>query len=288
MKTIRSFLSAFVFGLISAQAMSQNSQPEEEWQQLFNGQNLDGWIPKVRTFPAGENGLETFRVEDGLLTVSYEDYEQFEARFGHIFYDTPYSHYRLRVEYRFTGDWLTDTESWAYRNSGAMIHSQDPYSMLPEQDFPISIEVQFLGGLSDGNTRPTGNLCTPGTHVVYDGQWNGGHCFNSTSPTFDGDQWVTTEVLVLGNERVVHYINGEQVLEYGGLTTGGGVVSGHNPELKPEGGLLDHGYISLQSEGHPVQFRRVELLNLKGCMDSTASNFKNYYVESDPENCIRE
>lgn len=276
--------SFFLF-LLSPVVLAQDSAASEDWIALFNGRNLDGWIPKVRTYPTGENPLDTFRVEDGLLAVSYDDYENFDNRFGHLFYETPYSHYRLRVEYRFIGDHAPGTEEWAYRNSGAMLHSQDPYSMPPGQDFPISIELQFLGGLSDGNARPTGNMCSPGTHIVYEGKWTDQHCINSTSPTLDGDQWVEVEVLMLGNERVVHYVNGEVVMEYGGLTTGGGVVSGHDPALKPEGAPLESGYISLQSEGHPLQFRRVELLNLKGCMDSTATNFKPWFVESDSAAC---
>lgn len=278
---------ALYFPSVMAQPPGEaRDEAREEWQQLFNGRNLDGWTVKVRGYPAGENPLDTFRVEDGLLTVSYDRYDEFGARFGHLFYDTPYSHYRLRVEYRFIGDHAPGTESWAFRNSGAMLHAQAPDSMPPAQDFPISIEAQFLGGLGDGNVRPTANMCSPGTHIVYEGAWTDQHCINSASPTLDGDQWVLAEILVLGNERVVHYVNGEEVMAYGGLTTGGGVVSGHDPALKPEGGVLDSGYIALQSEGHPIQFRRVELLDLKGCMDMRASNFKPYYVEADPGRCL--
>jgi hypothetical protein len=157
--------------------------------------------------------------------------------------------------------------------------------MPPDQDFPISIEVQFLGGLSDGNARPTGNMCSPGTHIVYRGEFTETHCINSSSPTFDGDQWVMSETLVLGSEHIVHSVNGQPVIEYGGITTGGGVVSGHDPAYKVEGRPLAAGYISLQSEGHPVQFRRVELLNLKGCMDPRAANFKRYFVQADNGSC---
>lgn len=235
-----------------------------EWQSLFNGANLDGWTPKVRGYVAGENPMNTFRVEDGALTVSYDQYESFDARFGHIFYGVPFSHYRLRLEYRFIGEQAPGGEGWAFRNSGAMLHSQAVDSMGLEQDFPISIEVQLLGGKGDGSTRTTANLCTPGTHVVLDGAFTDAHCIDSDSATFDGDQWVQLEVLVEGSERVVHWINGVQVMTYGGLMTGGGVVSGHNPALKPEREPLGSGYISLQSESHPVQFRRIELLDLSG------------------------
>jgi hypothetical protein len=265
--------------------VARSSGDAEEWVALFNGRDLDDWIVKIRGQPVGMNHADTFRVEDGVLTVAYDAYDDFAGRFGHLFYREPFSHYRLRIEYRFVGEPAPGAESWAYRNSGVMLHAQPPETMPPEQDFPISVEFQFLGGLSDGNPRPTGSVCSPGTHVVYEGELTQTHCITSSAPTLDGDQWVLAEALVLGSERIVHYINGEPVIEYGGIVFGGGVVSGHRPEMKPDGQPLASGYLALQSEGHPVQFRRVELLNLSGCMDPAARNFKAYFVHADSESC---
>ena len=205
-------------------ANAQTGPSEEEWIELFNGRDLDDWIVKIRRHEPGENFANTFRVENGIMTVAYDQYTDFDEQFGHIFYKDPFSHYRLLVEYRFTGNQAPNAPDWAIRNSGAMLHSQHPETMPADQDFPISIEVQFLGGLSDGNTRSTANMCSPGTHIVYDGQFTSTHCINSASATYDGDQWVTVEVLVLGNERIVHFVNGEQVMEYGGTTFGVGVI----------------------------------------------------------------
>lgn len=278
-------LVSLAIALGSAACMAQNGVESEEWIALFNGRNLDGWTPKIRQYAAGENFGETFRVVDGLLTVAYDQYDRFDSRFGHLFYERPFSHYRLRLEYRFIGEQAEGGPDWATRNSGAMLHSQPPETMPEAQDFPVSIEVQLLGGLSDGNPRSTGNLCTPGTNVVYQGEFTTTHCIDSTSPTFDGDQWVTAEILVLGGERFVHRINGEVVIEYTSVTTGGGAVSGHLPEMQPEGEPLGEGYISLQSESHPVQFRRVELLNLEGCMDPGSPAFRAWFVEPDPAGC---
>jgi hypothetical protein len=258
-KTLLALLILFSFGSVLACI----EPAEEEWASLFNGKDLEGWTVKIRGQEAGHDSQETYRVEDGAITVSYENYGEFEDRFGHIFFQQPFSHYRLRMGYRFFGDQAPGAPGWALRNSGVMLHSPAPETMPAEQDFPISIEVQFLGGLSDGNERPTGNMCSPGTHIVYAGEFTSEHCINSSSPTLDGDQWVQMEVLVLGDKKVVHYVNGEQVMEYGGLTTGGGVVSGHDPAMKPEGAPLRGGYISLQSEGHPIQFRNIEILKLK-------------------------
>lgn len=257
----------------------------EDWIPLFNGLDLEGWTVKIRGEAVGADPWDTYRVENGALTVAYDRYDEFGDRFGHIFYREPFSHYRLRLEYRFIGDPAPGTQPWAYRNSGAMLHSQAPDTMPAAQDFPISIEFQFLGGLSDGHARPTGNLCTPGTNVIYRGEFTEQHCIPSSSPTLDGDQWVQAEALVLGDERVVHLINGEAVIEYGGVTYGGGAVAGHDPGMPNAGQPLGSGYISLQSEGHPIQFRRVELLNLAGCMDPAAAKYRSYYVESDPDSC---
>lgn len=270
---------------LSLASVSHADSNTEEWVELFNGNDLTGWVAKIRGYPAGENFADTFRVVDGAITVAYDGYDEFSNRFGHLFYREPFSHYRLRVEYRFVGDQAAGGESWATRNSGVMVHSQDPTTMPPEQDFPISLEAQFLGGLGDGESRPTANLCTPGTHVEYQGEFTSQHCIESAADTFHGDQWVTVEVLVLGDDRLVHYANGTPVIEYEKPTLGGGVVSGHRPEMKPEGKPLTAGFIALQSESHPIQFRRVSLLNLKGCTDPAAKNFRAYFVEPDQEAC---
>jgi hypothetical protein len=145
--------------------------------------------------------------------------------------------------------------------------------------------VQFLGGLGNGMPRPTGNLCSPGTRVIHAGQPDTTHCIGSSAPTIDGDEWVRAEVLVQGSERIVHSINGVPVIEYGDVTYGGGNVSAFRPEQKPDGEPLGAGYIALQSESHPIQFRRIELLNLKGCMDSKAGNYRRYYVAAEPHSC---
>ena len=268
-------------------ALTGGAQPRdnEEWVQLFNGRNLDGWIPKVRGHETGVNFGNTFRVTDGVMQVGYEAYgDSFDARFGHIFYEHPFSHYILVVEYRFVGQQAKGGPEWALRNSGVMMHSPAPESMGRDQDFPISIEVQLLGG--DGEReRPTMNLCTPGTNVVVSGKLETRHCIKSKSKTYHGDQWVRAEVMVLGSSVIRHIAEGEVVLEYEMPQIGGGNVDGHDPAFKRDGELLGSGYISLQSESHPIEFRKVELLNLAGCMDPDASNYKSYYVKSEPDTC---
>lgn len=234
-----------------------------EWQQLFNGKDLTGWDVKIKGKNLNDNYGNTFRVEDGILKVSYDQYTDFNYQYGHLFYKEDFSHYLIRVEYRFVGDQAPKGEGWAYKNSGIMVHGQSAKSMRKDQDFPISIEVQLLGGKNDGKARPTCNLCTPGTHVVMDGKLQKRHCFNATkSPTFHGDEWVTAEVLVLGNEVIKHIVNGDTVFTYENPQIGGTVVNNFEPAVKKDGMLLDRGSISLQSESHPIEFRKVELLDL--------------------------
>ena len=234
---------------------------DDGWIPLFNGKNLDGWRVKIRGYEVGDNYADTFRVEDGLLRVVYDDYEEFDGKFGHLFFETPFSHYRLRVEYRFVGQQTPGGPGWAFRNSGVMLHGQSPESMTVDQEFPVSIEAQMLGG--DGeHERSTGNLCTPGTHVEMDGELVTRHCTNSSSATYHGDGWVTMELEVRGSGIIRHYVEGEQVLEYYAPQLDAN--DGDAQRLLADGAdkLLSGGTISLQAESHPVDFRKVELLPL--------------------------
>jgi hypothetical protein len=282
---VLTFIFCSFFALpVLAQKNTKNDPDKKEWQQLFNGKDLKDWMPKIRGYALNDNFCNTFRVANGTMQVGYEKYDQFNERFGHIFYKDPFSYYIIAVEYRFFGEQAKGGPNWATRNSGIMLHSPHPNTMGKDQDFPISIEMQLLGGLGKG-PRTTANLCTPGTNVEMNGKLFTPHCINSKSKTYDGDQWVRVEVEVRGSESIKHFVNGELVLSYEKPQIGGGNVSGHDPKVKEDGKLLSEGYISLQSESHPVEFRKVELLNLSGCMDPKATNYKSYYVKADNTKC---
>jgi hypothetical protein len=274
----------FVPALAAAQGPS-GGPDQKEWISLFDGKSLDGWVPKIAGYDVGVNFGNTFRVENGVLKVAYDQYDVFGNRFGHLFYRTPFSHYVLAVEYRFVGEQAKGGPDWAFRNSGAMIHGQPVETMQKDQDFPICIEVQFLGGRGDGKPRSTANLCTPGTNVVMNGTLETAHCVNSTSKTFDGDQWVRVEVEVHGDGVITHKVNGETVLSYEKPQIGGANVANYDPAAKRDGEILGGGSISLQAESHPVEFRKVELLNLVGCMDKKARNYRTYYEKDEPAAC---
>ncbi|MGE7774486.1 3-keto-disaccharide hydrolase [Chitinophaga sp. NPDC101104] len=231
------------------------------WIKLFNGKDLKDWDIKITGHALNDNNGNTFRVKDGALAVSYENYDAFNDQYGHIFHKKKFSAYLLVMEYRFVGDQVKGGPGWATRNSGAMIHSQSAASMGKDQDFPISIEVQLLGGLGHGK-RSTANLCTPGTNVVMDGKLITAHCVDSKSETYDGDRWVRAEVLVLGDSIVKHIVEGDTVLTYNKPQIGGGNVSHADPKLQQNDKLLSEGYIALQSESHPVEYRKVDLFDL--------------------------
>jgi len=241
--------------------ISFTGQSQGTWRQLFNGKNLDGWKVKIRGHELNDNYANTFIVEDGKMKVRYNPENAFNDQFGHIFYKSPFSYYLFAVEYRFVGEQAKGGPAWAYKNSGIMVHCQAPETVLKDQDFPISLEVQLLGADATGN-RSTCNLCTPGTNVVMDGKLFTDHCINSKSKTFRGEQWVRAEVLVLGDSIIKHIVNGDTVISYSKPQIGGGGVSNFDPSVKKDGKLLSSGYISLQSESHPVEFRKVEIKDL--------------------------
>jgi hypothetical protein len=253
----------FVFLLIFASACHPASKPSDEskWISLFNGKDLSGWEIKIAHHPLNENFKDIFTVRDGVMHVSYEKLDSFHGEFGHIFYNQKFSKYKLRLEYRFFGEQCPGGPEWAIRNSGAMLHCQSPESMGLDQSFPVSIEAQFLGGLDTGE-RPTLSVCTPGTDIDFLGQPAPNHCTGSSSKTFNGDQWVTAEMVVLGDSIIHHIVNGDTVMTYTKPRVG--------PDQKPEGYPLpdgtpiQEGYIALQAESHGVEFRNVQLMDLSG------------------------
>jgi hypothetical protein len=229
---------------------------DREWLQLFNGRNLEGWIPKVTGYKSGENPLKGFRVENGILKVDYSNFAAFNGRFGHLFYEEKFSSFVLHVEYRFTGELMPDAPSYCYRNSGVMIFSQSPESMEITQNWPVSIEVQILGS-TDKRKQLTACVCTPGTNVFYNGALSKEHCINSTSKYFYDGEWVNLDIIVHGSRDIYHVINGDTVFHFSKPQIGGALLTENYP--LPEGTILEDGYIALQAEGQPIDFRNVKL-----------------------------
>lgn len=237
-----------------------------KWEAIFDGKTLNGWTPKISMEPVGQDKDKTFEVVDGAIRVSYEGYDKFDDRFGHLFYKDKLSHYRLKLEYRFFGEQLIGGASWANVNSGVMLHSQSPESMELDQYFPISVEGQLLGALPDNSPRTTGNVCTPGTNVMINGEIETEHCIRTAIPVRPLGEWVQYEVEVLGNGTIKQLINGQPTFEFSGaqydpadkrLTD----LKNANDMMK-NGLAISDGYIALQAESAPVEFRNIQLMRL--------------------------
>ncbi|MBM1105201.1 DUF1080 domain-containing protein [Aurantibacter crassamenti] len=280
-------ITILIILIFSLKGFSQElKQDQDGWKSMFNGENLDGWTTKIQHYDVGDNYGDTFRAEDNMIKVRYDKYEgDFNDRYGHLYFDQPYSYFHLSLEYRIVGELHPGSASYTIKNSGLMFHSQDPRTMLKEQDWPISVEMQFLAGVEEGVERPTGNMCSPGTDIVYEGKIDERHCVPSSSKTYFGDQWVKAELIVYGDSLVKHIINGNEVLRYTKPQIGGGVANRYDPEIKIDGKLLSEGFIALQSESQPIDFKNIKIKDLKGCMDPKAKNYEKYFVKADNSAC---
>lgn len=271
------FLLAFSLSLY---AQSKQTPCNEDWISLFNGSDLSGWEIKIAGYNLNFNLNETFVVEDSMIRIKYDNYNEFGTAFGHLYYKTPFSYYKLSFDYRFVGEQLAGGASWNVRNSGIMLHSQSASSNEFNQHFPVSIELQLLGGLDNGK-RTTANVCTPGTAVVMGDTVNYKHCISSSSETYNGDQWVHCEAIVMGGEYMTFIVEGDTVLHFEKPQIGGGFITKNrgldwnkfgierDQELwiAKEGTIITEGYIALQAESHPIDFKNIKLLNLCGCKD---------------------
>jgi hypothetical protein len=283
--------------LLTIPTFAQKKAETNDWISIFNGKDLSGWDIKISGQPLNDNYKNTFRVEDGMMRVMYDQYQNFDEKYGHIYYKKPYSYYIVRFKYRFQGNQTQGGASWNVRNSGIMVHSQSAQSMTFEQTFPMSLEMQLLGGLGKGE-RHTGNLCSPGTQAYMQGSLRPAHCIDSDSKTYDEDQWIDAEAIVLGDSVVHHVINGDTVLTYNKTQIGGGFVDEKQgwgiakmddvaieAWKKKDGTALKSGYIAMQAESHPIDFKNIEVLNLEGCTDPKALNYKSYFIKSNKSAC---
>jgi hypothetical protein len=235
--------------------------PAGNWISLFNGRNLDGWTVKIAGRDAGDNYRNTFRAEDGMLKVSYQQYDKFADGFGSLFYDRPFSHYWIRAEYRFVGAAAAGAPGWTYKNSGLQLHSQSPASMRKDQQFPVSVEFDLVGGWLIGS-RPTGDVCHYGTRILLGGMPVKGFCSKLSDLTIRGEEWVTVLAEVDGGKHVKQVVNGSQIVEYTDITLDDSNADAQRLLAQGAGKALSSGYISVQSNGFPIEFRRLEVLSL--------------------------
>lgn len=251
-----SALVIFLFCVQNSFAQDKAEVKDDTWVSIFNGKNLDGWIPKVTGYKSGENPLDGFRVKDGLLKVDYSDFAAFNGRFGHLFYKQKLSSFILHVEYCFTGEMLPDAPRYCLRNSGVMVCSQSPESMDITQNWPVSIEAQLLG-CTDKLKQTTGNICTPGTTISYNSVPTNEHCINANSKYYYNGEWVSMDIVVHSGKEIINVVNGDTILITSEPRVGGFLLPDGYPI--PEATLLKEGYIALQAEGQPIDFRNIKL-----------------------------
>jgi hypothetical protein len=236
--------------------LSGSAAPQGAWVALFNGRNLEGWVPKFSGHPLGENVKDTFRVRNGRLIVSYDNYKQLDDLYGHLFYKgRQFSHYWIRAEYRFVGKQVPGAPDWAWRNNGIMLHAQPPDTMTLQQRYPISFELRLMGGKWLHRRPPTGSLCLNGMTAVYNGKRISHAVIDSDAPSYAGDQWVLAEAEVQGSKLVRYFINGRQVLEYSDLQL-------EEPQPWSQTIARSQGFIAIQAESGPTEFLHIEMLSL--------------------------
>jgi hypothetical protein len=260
MKYLRLLILAFPFMFLSFQSAQTKNENNNagKWITLFNGKDINNWIPKIVGHKLGENFGNTFRVENGILSVRYDAYDSFKNRFGALYYNKKFTNYRLKVEYRFVGNTTPGAPSWGFRDGGIQYHCQDPATLDVNQPFPVCLEYNLLGG-NGKDERPNGEICANGIYVEINGKRNTTYCTQATvKKTMHGDQWVTAEIDV-HEGKITHYIDGEEILEF------------QNPRYDSSNALakkfivngddlVKDGYISLQSNSHPMDFRKIEIM----------------------------
>ena len=244
--------------IVLAASLIIGSGKPAKWKTLFNSKNLKNWQVKIAGYPLGENFGNTFRVENGILQVRYNAYDSFRSKFGGLYYNKKFTNYRLKVEYRFVGETTVGAPSWGFRDGGVQYHCQSPASLQLTQSFPVCLEYNLHGG-NGKDERPVGEICTSGTFVSVNGKRNESNCTLPTvKKTFHGDQWITLEIEVRG-DSIRHFVNGEEILRF------------ENPRYNPNHAIaktfivngddrVKEGYISLQSNSHPMDFRKIEVM----------------------------
>ncbi len=260
---MRSFLLLVIISTLlllscNSNKISSAQKAKQKWVSLFNGRDLDNWIPKIAGYKLGDNFGNTFRVENGILSTRYNAYDSFNKRFGALYYDKKFTNYLLKVEYRFTGNLTPGAPSWGFRDGGIQYHCQPPSTVGLDQPFPICLEYNLLGG-NGKDERPNGEICASGMYVEINGERNASYCTQpSVKKTFAGDQWVTAEIEVRDG-KITHFVNGEQIIQFENPrydTTNAiaktFIVNGND--------LVKDGYISLQSNSHPMDFRKIEIM----------------------------
>jgi hypothetical protein len=275
---------------------------DSTWIQLFNKADTNlrnDWDIKIRGEALNQDSRRTFRWavtgSDTTLEVSYANYTGSfggdGGPFGHIWYKhRTFSYYLIRAEHHFFGSQVSGGPSWAVQNNGLMLHAQSAASMGLNQDFPRSLEAQLQGPNSTADNNSTMNLCTPGTgfRTTPTGSTSSTHCQSAANNSRGvlAPNWQTVSALMMGDSIGRFYVGSTLVLTFYKTVYLTGNIAGDSVATRPSSSIpWGSGYITLQAESHGTRFRRVEVLNLEGCMTPTDANYKSYLVKHDPTAC---
>jgi hypothetical protein len=274
--------------LIGTTAKVNAGPNDSDWVAMFNGKDLKDWEMHFTGHPLDSNYNNTFRVDSGYLLVDYSQYKgnwaaAYGTPWGHLGYkQRSFSYYLLRAEYQAWGKQVAGGPSWAVENNGLMLHSQKVSTMGVNQDYPISIESQLLGG---GNGTSTMNVCTPGSaiHLQPTGAVDAAHCLNAKAIN-KKVEWMKVSALVLGDSIIRNYVRDTLVFTYYHPVQMAGAVIGNTVPIKDNTPMVD-GYITIQAESAPYRFKKIEILDLAGCKDASSPNYKAYVIKSVPSAC---
>jgi hypothetical protein len=226
---------------------------------IFNGQDLTGWVPLIKKSAFNVNYQNTFRADPAnqIIRVTYEDYPDtdFDGRYGMLYYDKYLTDYRVRLTYRFREPQAQNPSQWGKNNTGLMLFGIDPRDVMGDPDFPPAIEIQLLGTPSTGGTN-NANLCQPGgmwvSKLFGENNGSGNGCKASKSgPAPTAGEWVTIEAEVLVSGETKIYQHPETITPVLSIS---GPMYNNQPVLG--------GYMAIQSESQPVEFKDIELKEL--------------------------
>lgn len=245
-------------------------QPNSGWRPLFDGKTLNGWTTKLVGYPAGQDRLQTFRVKDGVLYISYDQYEgDLKGRVAHLFTRESFRAYRLSLDYRFVGDEFPNSPRPVNPpvNNGVLFHAESAEQMELNQPYPISVEAQLVGPDPQGTPRTTGNFCERAMKMFRQDKLMP-HCILSDAVPSPLGAWIHFDLEVTADGRVTEFINGKPVVHVDRIELNPDRTDTRLPvhsSIAAAGGklLVTGGHIALQSEGHPTEFRNIRILSLE-------------------------
>ena len=191
---------------------------------LFNGKDLSG----LKVFPEGADAQDTWFVNDGLLCSTGKPN-------GYIRTEKEYSNYHLHVEWR----WPENAAQGRSRNSGVFVYANGPDNIWPQL-----IECQLMAD-SAGDF-----VLMNGMGMTVDGQ-------DMKDPN---RRFVMIQKKQPSSEKPAGQWNSYDIYCEGDM-----IKCLVNDVLQNEGTAVmpSSGYICLQSEGSPIEFRNIFIETLE-------------------------